>query len=136
MSKYNPKQVSVSKGNGKVDVIGIASSEDMERAQNGVDELKSLSTIYPVDISKVGSGNNILYIEIPDVTSYDDLDGKIINLYTGIYVNNTYQTVYLNINGYGERAIRRIVPDSRYYTDKYNANEVNRYTVMKLYISG
>lgn len=98
--------------------------------------LRDLKCIYEADISKVGSGNNILYITIPGVTSYDDLNGKSVKLYTGIYSNNVKQTVYVNINGLGSRAIRRVTTDSSYETSIYAPYEINRYMVMELYISG
>lgn len=59
MSKYNPKQVSISKGNGKVDVIGIASSEDMERALNDKLDVDGDATNTTVDFTSASTRTNI-----------------------------------------------------------------------------
>ena len=99
-------------------------------------EFNLRTDIYEVDISKVGADNNILYVTVPNITAFSDLDGKVINVYTGIYSNNKTQTVWLNVNGYGAKPIRRVIPDSSYETSTYNAYEINRYTVMQLYIGG
>ncbi len=113
--------------------------ENISVAEVGREEFegyKTLNDVHIADISKVGSDNNVLHITIPDVASYSELDGKIIKVYTGIYSNNTKQTVYVNINGLGSKAIRRVVPDDTYESSVYEAFEINRYTVMELYISG
>lgn len=99
-------------------------------------EFNLRTDIYEVDISKVGADNNILYVTVPNITAFSDLDGKVINVYTGIYSNNKTQTVWLNVNGYGAKPIRRVVLDDRFEISTYNAYEINRSTVMQLYIDG
>lgn len=99
-------------------------------------EKYAFGNVYPIDISQVGSGNNILYINVPGVKSYDELDGKAVALNTGIYCVqwDTPQTVYININGLGNKALYRPLPsnasadyDTRQYnTDKYVKGEISR----------
>lgn len=103
--------------------------------------------VYTINIDKRGSGNNILWVNIDGVTSYDDLDGKIIAVYTGIYCCqwDTPQQVYINVNGLGSRAIRRPLPTygsadydigKTYYTDKYVKGEISRYQTLLLSFLG
>lgn len=103
--------------------------------------------VYTINIDKRGSGNNILWVDIDGVASYDDLNGKIIAVYTGIYCCqwDTPQTVYVNVNGLGARAIRRPLPTNgsadydngrTYYTDKYAKGEISRYQTLLLSFSG
>ena len=102
--------------------------------------------IYPIDIDKRGSGNNILYITVPGVESYDDMDGKSVALNTGIYCVqwDTPQTVYININGLGNKALYRPLPsngntdyDTRQYnTDKYVKGEISRNQTLIVSFSG
>ena len=99
-------------------------------------EKYAFGNVYPIDINQVGSGNNILYINVPGVKSYDELDGKAVALNTGIYCVqwDTPQTVYININGLGNKALYRPLPsnasadyDTRQYnTDKYVKGEISR----------
>ena len=99
-----------------------------------------VNTVYPIDINKRGSGNNILYITVPGVESYDDMDGKSVALNTGIYcVQWTKpQTVYININGLGNKALYRPLPtnhsadyDNRQYnTAKYVDGEISRHQTL------
>ena len=94
------------------------------------------NTVYPLDIDKRGSGNNILYITVPGVESYDDMDGKSVALNTGIYCVqwDEPQTVYININGLGNKALYRPLPtnasadydDRQYNTTKYVKGEISR----------
>ena len=95
-----------------------------------------VNTVYPIDIGKRGSGNNILYITVPGVESYDDMDGKSVALNTGIYCVqwDEPQTVYININGLGNKALYRPLPtnasadydDRQYNTAKYVKGEISR----------
>lgn len=112
------------------------------------DMMKSLNLqnkVYPIDISKVGSGNNILYITIAGITSYDQLNNQVIRLHTGAYsnTNTTPANIYLNVNGLGSKAIMRSITSlqagydtKQYYTDLFHAREINRNTVMELSITG
>ena len=108
-------------------------------------EREKWEQVYTVDISKVGSGNNILYITIPGITSYSQLSGRVIRVYTSAYSNTNTKpsNIYLNVNGLGNKAILRPIPslkadyDSKeYYTDLYYAREINRYTTMELSVMG
>lgn len=105
------------------------------------------NVVYTINIDKRGSGNNVLWVDIDGITSYDDLDGKIIAIYTGIYCCQWYtpQTVYINVNGLGARAIRRPLPTNGsadydsgriYYTDKYVKGEISRYQTLLISFSG
>lgn len=126
-NKNNPHSVTKSQ-------VGLENVTNDKQATEK--EFNLRTDIYEVDISKVGADNNILYVTVPNITAFSDLDGKVINVYTGIYSNNKTQTVWLNVNGYGAKPIRRVIPDSSYETSTYNAYEINRYTVMQLYIGG
>ncbi len=122
-----------------------ATLDSMDAALYNLNKLGG-NTVYPIDISKVGSGNNILWVDVPGVESYDDLDGKMIAVYTGTYCCqwNTPQTVYINVNGKGSRAIRRPLPSNgkadydtkQYYTDKYVKGEISRYQTLLIAFSG
>jgi hypothetical protein len=102
--------------------------------------------VYPIDVSKVGSANNILWVDIPNITSYDEMDGKMIAISTGIYCCqwDTPQTVYINVNGLGARALRRPLPTNssadydtkQYYTDKYVKGEISRSQTLLIAFSG
>lgn len=107
-----------------------------EKLSEDLNNTLNCNKIYEADISRVGSDNNILYITVPGATSYNDLNGKSIKLYTGIYSNNKTQTVYLNINDLGAKAIWRVTADGTFQNCTYAPYEVNRYTVMELYFSG
>lgn len=100
---------------------------------------------YDVDISKVGSGNNVLYITIDGVTSYSQMSGKAVAINTGIYqcTFSSPSPVYVNVNGLGNKALRRPLPydyadydTKQYYTDKYCYGEIGRHQTLIVYYDG
>lgn len=111
-----------------------------------VAELQKYNKVYNIDISKKGKDNNVLWVDIPNVGSYNDLDGKMIAINTGTYCCqwDTPQTIWINVNGLGSRAIRRPLPSNssadydnkQYYTDKYVKGEISRYQTLLISFSG
>ena len=100
---------------------------------------------YNVDISKIGSGNNVLYITIEGVTSYSQMSGKAVAINTGIYqcTFSSPSPVYVNVNGLGNKALRRPLPydyadydTKQYYTDKYCYGEIGRHQTLIVYYDG
>lgn len=100
---------------------------------------------YDVDISKAGSGNNVLYITIDGVTSYSQMSGKAVAINTGIYqcTFSSPSPVYVNVNGLGNKALRRPLPydyadydTKQYYTDKYCYGEIGRHQTLIVYYDG
>ncbi len=100
---------------------------------------------YDVDISKIGSGNNVLYITIEGVTSYSQMSGKAVAINTGIYqcTFSSPSPVYVNVNGLGNKALRRPLPydyadydTKQYYTDKYCYGEIGRRQTLIVYYDG
>lgn len=134
-NQYWEKLIDV--GDMYTDIVGL---------RKDLDEHKKLyGTIYDADISKVGSGNNVLYITVDGITSYDQLNGKTVQVFTGAYSNTnaTPAQIYLNVNGLGNKAIRRPITtvkagydEKEYFTDVYYAREINRNTLMELTIRG
>ena len=118
------------------------------------DKKYAFETVYNADINRVGTENNILYITIDGITDYSQLTNKTIAVYTGAY-QCTFETpsnVYVNVNGYGQKAIGRPIPggqpdsdgnkhyadydDKEYYTDKFCYGEIGRYQTLLLSYNG
>ena len=100
---------------------------------------------YDVDISKIGSGNNVLYIVIDGVNNYSQMSGKAVAINTGIYqcTFSSPSPVYVNVNGLGNKALRRPLPydyadydTKQYYTDKYCYGEIGRHQTLIVYYDG
>lgn len=100
---------------------------------------------YDVDISKIGSGNNVLYITIDGVNNYSQMSGKAVAINTGIYqcTFSSPSPVYVNVNGLGNKALRRPLPydyadydTKQYYTDKYCYGEIGRHQTLIVYYDG
>lgn len=100
---------------------------------------------YDVDISKIGSGDNVLYITIDGVNNYSQMSGKAVAINTGIYqcTFSSPSPVYVNVNGLGNKALRRPLPydyadydTKQYYTDKYCYGEIGRHQTLIVYYDG
>lgn len=126
---------------------------------HGLADSSVTMTVYPVDTRKVSlvGYNQTLCVEIPGVTSWEDLNNKVIAVYTGSYswegtgndhinqgqlylrvndstLGNTIQnTIKRQINTYGSTDY-----DSghTYFTDYYFPGEITRYQVLFIGFSG
>ena len=120
-------------------------SDTVNNIEPRIDEIEKYDKAYDVDISKVGSGNNILYITMDGITNYSQLTGKTILVNTKAYqcTWTTPQPVYLNINGLGSKNIYKSLPcnytdyDTRQYeTNKFTQYEIGRNMVLILTYNG
>ena len=93
------------------------------------------NSVYKPDTSKFGSGNNVLWITVSDVESYEDLENVFLIVDTGIYTNTKDGPVHLNVNNLGNKVIRRMV-NGLDETHTMSAGEVTRHTLMLLYLAG
>lgn len=103
---------SVDDANGNMNIIDEALKEVDNTVDTKADKAFVSDTTYSVDISKVGSGNNILYITIDGITDYAQLTGKTIAVDTKAYqcTWETPQAIYLNVNGLGAKNIYKSLP--------------------------
>lgn len=92
--------------------LGFGAVTDERLADSAVNVIKRGVNVYDADISKVGSGNNILYITIDGITDYAQLTGKTIAVDTKAYqcTWETPQAIYLNVNGLGAKNIYKSLP--------------------------
>lgn len=113
------------------------------------------SNAYAVDISKVNKVgyNQALCIEIPGITEWADLNGKVIAVTTGAYCwtgkggdNKTPDKLYLRVNDEAlgdklQNTIKRQIPsytgvdydtedDHTYFTDYFMPGEIARYQTL------
>ena len=132
---------SVDDANGNMDIIDEALKEVDNTVDTKADKAFVSDTTYSVDISKVGSGNNILYITIDGITDYAQLTGKTIAVDTKAYqcTWETPQAIYLNVNGLGAKNIYKSLPCNyadydtrRYETGLFTQYEMGRNNILLL----
>lgn len=147
----------------KIDSLSSAISSEAESRKSAIGSLSGLKTtaknnvvssinemydytvnkVYDIDISKVGSGNDTLYIQMDGITDYSQLTGRAVAIYTSSYQCrfSSPSNIYVNVNSLGNKALRRPITgdytdyDSKqYYTDKFCGGEIGRYqTLLVLY---
>ena len=136
---------SVDDANGNMDIIDEALKEVDNTVDTKADKAFVSDTTYSVDISKVGSGNNILYITIDGITDYAQLTGKTIAVDTKTYqcTWETPQAIYLNVNGLGAKNIYKSLPCNyadydtrRYETGLFTQYEMGRNNILLLTYNG
>lgn len=125
--------------------LGFGAVTDERLADSAVNVIKRGVNVYDADISKVGSGNNILYITIDGITDYAQLTGKTIAVDTKAYqcTWETPQAIYLNVNGLGAKNIYKSLPCNyadydtrRYETGLFTQYEMGRNNILLLTYNG